>query len=154
MFKSVLIPLDGSEQAARAIVHGINIAEHDGASVLLLRVLPAESQAELGGNDATGLEPDAKGLRKRDYLALRAQAQGYLDSIKHSLRGRSVPVNTRVETGEPAVVITDVARSLEVPVVVITPHGKSAGINRPPKSTLGAVAGEVIRRCSSPVLVV
>jgi nucleotide-binding universal stress UspA family protein len=151
MYKYVLIALDGSAQAARAIPEGLEIARQLGAVVVLLRVLTPQGGLAGGKTAAVAASNGSSGLR--EYAAQRAQAQGYLDAMCRSLRTSGVRIQARLEDGDPATVIASVARSLEKPIVVITPNGKSASLSDNPEGVFGRVADEVLRLSPGPVLV-
>jgi len=155
MYKSVLIALDGSEQAAKAIPQGVDIAREFGARVVLLRALVPEQQYEEMGPEPNlqTAETSADVMGRRDYDSQRSQAEGYLDGLKRSLRGSEVAVETRLEDGDPAEVIMRVAKSLEQPVIVITPYGKSASLSPTETGVFGRVADQVLQRSTAPVLV-
>jgi nucleotide-binding universal stress UspA family protein len=155
MYKSVVIALDGSEQAAKAIPQGIAIARQFGATIVLLRAVAPEMEIEAQGSepDPQRAELSADVLARRDYDLKRSQAEGYLDGLKRSLRDGQLTIETRVEEGDPASVITRIARSLEQPVVVITPYGKSASLSPATHGVFGHVADEVLKQSSAPVLV-
>jgi nucleotide-binding universal stress UspA family protein len=105
-----------------------------------------------GNGDQPGAAASAVAQKRREYTACRAQAQGYLDSIRRSLRNSDVRIETRLEDGDAATVIADVARTLDDPVVVITPYGRSASLTSGHAGPLGRVAGEVLKRSKAPVL--
>ncbi|HLF77542.1 MAG TPA: universal stress protein [Dehalococcoidia bacterium] len=155
MYKSVLIALDGSEQAAKAIPQGVEIARQFGATVVLIRAVTPEIEIEAQGTvpDPQRAEFSADVLGRRDYDSRRSQAEGYLEGLKRSLRDSQLSVETRIEDGEPAAVITRVARSLEQPVIVITPYGKSASLTPSPSGVFGRVADKVLKESTAPVLV-
>jgi nucleotide-binding universal stress UspA family protein len=155
MYRSVVIALDGSPLAAKAVPQGADIARCFDAPLILLRVLPTEKEFEDSGPepDPQRAEFSADVLGRREYDSLRAQAEGYLESIKKSLRSSGVAVETRLEEGQPAGAILRVANSLDLPLVIITPYGTSASLTPSPDGVFGRVADEVLRQSTVPVLV-
>jgi nucleotide-binding universal stress UspA family protein len=137
MYSAVLVPLDGSSSAAAAIPTALELARAFLARLVLLRVLPSR-------------EGDAE-PHKRDDDAQRIQAEGYLESLKRSLRTRGVRIESVVSRGDPASVILGTATSLGPALLVITAHGMA-----PPQAEkeLGRVALEVLRRSEVPVVLV
>ena len=155
MYASVLVALDGSQLAAEAIPHGVAIARQFGARLILLRVVPPDDDL---GADESGVHPSeveasspVPGRRDRD--ALRSQAEGYLAGLKRLLVRQGINVEVVVREGKPAEVILDQARSIELPMVVITTYGKRFPLS-PPECALGSVTEEVLRSSTAPVLVV
>jgi nucleotide-binding universal stress UspA family protein len=137
MYSAVLVPLDGSSSAAAAIPTALELAKAFLTRLVLLRVLPSR-------------EGDAES-HKRDDDAQRIQAEGYLESMKRSLRTRGVRIESVVSRGDPASVILGTATSLGQALLVITAHGMT-----PPEieKELGRVALEVLRRSDVPVVLV
>jgi hypothetical protein len=99
------------------VPQGADIARRFDAPLILLRVLPSEKEFEDAGPepDPQRAEFSADVLGRREYDSLRAQAEGYLESIKKSLRSSGVAVETRLEEGKAAGAILRVANSLELP---------------------------------------
>jgi nucleotide-binding universal stress UspA family protein len=144
MYTSVLVALDGSESAAAAIPHGVELAVRLSVQLVFLRVVPgAAGETHEGANSAPA------GRRDRD--ARRSQAEGYLESLKRSLTPQGVKIEYLVREGDPAATILETARSLGQSPLVITPHG-----HRPPaqEGKFGAVAKEILRHAEGPVLLV
>jgi nucleotide-binding universal stress UspA family protein len=137
MYTAVLVALDGSQSAAAAIPPGLELAQAFVTRLVLLKVLPAVDVTDGSG--------------RRDYDALRFQAEGYLESLKRSLRTRGVRIECVVSGGDPASVILGTAESLGQALLVITAHGMAPP---DPDGELGRVAQEVLRRAEGPVVVV
>jgi nucleotide-binding universal stress UspA family protein len=74
----------------------------------------------------------------------------YLEVMAGRLRVKNVQVMTEVADGTPAHVILDVARRLDVSLIVMSTHGRS-GIGR---VVFGSVADAVVRNSHLPVLLV
>ena len=155
VFASVLVPLDGSNLAAKAIPPAAIIAQRFQARLILLRALsPRENPVD----DKCLPQPERAGgslsiLTQRDYDAVRSQAEGYLDGMKRSLSGNGIEVETRLEEGDASSVIVQVAQCLDRPLVVITSSGKTASRTEP-RSGVGEVARQVLQECKAPVLVI
>jgi nucleotide-binding universal stress UspA family protein len=149
MFSKILVPLDSSDLAEYALRPAIALAQKAEGSVLLLHVLtpktvvipelPEVMAQSMYSYDVSFSQEEAAG---RDYLGGIQQniAQGY-DSISWS---------ARVENGDPASMIVDVAQEEGVGLIVMSTHGYS-GVTR---WMLGSVTERVLRHASCPVLVV
>jgi nucleotide-binding universal stress UspA family protein len=137
MYTAVLIPLDGSQSAARAIPPALEFAKVFATRLVLLRVLPS-----IKGKDGQG---------RRENDALRYQAESYLESLKRSLRTRGVIIECLVRCGDPASIILEAAQSLGGALLVITPHGMAPAS---PEGGHGRVATEILQRADGPVVVI
>ena len=135
-YMTVLVPLDGSHVAAEALPQAVDTCRSNGATIVLLHVLPA-------------------GAVTREREAIRAQMQAYLDGLKRSLQRAGVKVAWLIEMGEPAEVIATVAQRLEKPIVVLTESGRSAsGSDGAAQEGRGSVAESFSRLWHGPVVVV
>lgn len=143
MLRSILVPVDGSSLAERALPAALDIARRAGGSVTLLRV-----HVPLAIVGAT-----AEGVFTQDMLAaddaLRERARTYTSDLAGRLGAEwGVRVEARVEDGSPAGLITEVAEQVNANLVIMTTHG--AGGFAP--GWLGSVADAVIRHSHRPVL--
>lgn len=78
-----------------------------------------------------------------------ARLHGTIEQVRAAIPG-AAPVESRIERGDPAVAIGDVASDLGATMIVIGTHGRS-GIAH---ALLGSVAERVLRRARQPVLCV
>ena len=139
----ILIPLDGSETAERAIPVARELGEPLGARVTLLRVT-SPLALQLSSDPADGYplgDPTSMGRRA---------AVHYLNGVAAPLRRAGLDVDVRVvEQLSPAPAIVDFAKTHAVDLVVLTTTG-GGSIRR---VLLGSVADHVIRKGETPVLV-
>ena len=135
MYRTILVPLDGSPLAERALPFARTIAEAAGARLLLLRVaIPRDV-------------PDSLTNPEIDESATDADA--YLASLTPGL-ATTVPVQTTVLTGKPADRIVEETQAHPVGLVVMSTHGRS-GLGA---WVYGSVASAVLRHVAVPVLVI
>jgi nucleotide-binding universal stress UspA family protein len=138
----VVVPLDGSEVAERALEHGAWVARAFGVHVVLLRVLPDEL-AE-GSALATGKSPAAGEERERE----RADARRYVERQVARLRRAGVHTYGMLLTEpRPTESITD---RIAGDVVVIATNGHG----RLDRKLFGSVTDKVVHAATFPVLVV
>lgn len=141
-YKHVMVPLDGSLVAERAIRDAFAVAESAGAELTLLYVVQPISEL---------LPTDGHPLYVDEQLEGRmAAAREYLDRTRHRIAGRDVKVHVAVENGPPADKILDFAHAASVDLIVMATHGRS-GVRR---WLLGSVANKVVHRAEVPVLLV
>ncbi len=143
MLRTILVPLDGSQLAERALPIALDIARRAGGKVHLLR-----THVPLAIVGAT-----AEGVFTQDMLeaddSLRGRAQRYLDEQAHNLsKDWGVEVSTTVVDGTPGACIVEAATEVNAGLIVMTTHG--AGGFAP--GWLGSVCDAVIRHSHRPVL--
>jgi nucleotide-binding universal stress UspA family protein len=148
MFRSILIPLDGSKLAecalscAEELAKGCNIEQ-----VVLVSVTeraegyrPVDDPSQPFGQR---LIPEAVGKKEK-------QAQRYLDRLAKALKAKGIKVQTEVLLGNPAEEITFFAKHRGVDLIVMSSHGRSG----PSRWAHGSVADKVFRASSVPILMV
>jgi nucleotide-binding universal stress UspA family protein len=143
MLRTILVPLDGSPLAERALPIALDLARRAGGKVQLLR-----THVPLAIVGAT-----AEGVFTQDMLeaddSLRGRAQRYLDEQAHNLaRDWGVEVGATVVDGTPGACIVEAADEINAGLIVMTTHG--AGGFAP--GWLGSVCDAVIRHSHRPVL--
>src|SRR6266704_4095152 len=142
MFKRIVVPLDGSTRAERAIPVAARIAHASGGTIILLWVVttPFEFGSRvipLSGFSATTLKADVDAATK------------YLVAVARSDDLDGVGIKMEVSAGIPTQAIMDVVRDEQADLVVMCSHGDT-GLKR---WLLGSVAQKVGRQCTVPVLV-
>ena len=141
MFSKILVPLDGSERAERALSVAGQLARASHGAVILLRVVNDVP-------DSSALLATAP-LTRTDYLDRdEREAREYLDDIVGAASLRGARVETRVEFGITAEVILDSAAAWNVDAIVLCSHGRT-GFTR---WALGSVAQQVVRRSTAPTV--
>jgi nucleotide-binding universal stress UspA family protein len=147
MFKSILVPLDGSTFGEHALPLALSIARRSGALIRLVRVLPDLADRYFWA-PAPG-SPIETTLRK-DY---RSAALAYLEKVYHRVRNTAgVPVEYDLVPEKISVaesIRADVAAK-NVDLVVLTSHGRGAVA----RFWLGSVADELVRSLNAPILLV
>ena len=144
MFNKILVPLDGSELAERALDPALTIARARDAELLLLSV---SSYHQVLPPAAAGY-----GLTATDQIFDRGRndASDYLDALRREARCGDCRIQTMAVEGDVAGCILDTAAADGVDLIVMTTHGYS-GITR---WMLGSITERVLRGASCPVLVV
>jgi nucleotide-binding universal stress UspA family protein len=143
MLKRILVPLDGSARAERAMNVAARLARGSGCSVLALRVvgLPLFRLARYG-------EPAQIALAVIDVA--REEADEYVRKLALRPEFEDFKIETRVVEGHVSEEILDIAHAEQCDMIVICTHGYS-GLNR---WRLGRVAAHVARHAPAPVLIV
>ncbi len=134
MFQRMLIPLDGSKRAERAIPIAARIARASGGSLIFLRVVG--TQIEFG----TYITEPSVLIQEALELDL-TRAIDYLARIKRSNDLAGIEATVEVRSGGAAQTILDVAQMRHVDLIVMCRHGET-GFKR---WVLGSVAQQVTR---------
>jgi nucleotide-binding universal stress UspA family protein len=137
MFEQVLFPTDGSEGAAFAFDHVLDLAATHDATVHVLSVADTTNG---------GLLP----IRGDDEEALRAPGDRLVREAAERARERGVETVTAVRQGAPYREIVDYAGTNGVDLVVMSTHGRR-GLER---FLLGSTSERVVRRADVPVLTI
>jgi len=114
VFRHVLVPLDGSEFAERAITHAGRIARAFDSRVTLLQVLN-------GAHSRAGT-----GSKSIDWRLSCTQAESYLKSLADDPRLVDTQVEIRLTEGRPSDQIADFIRKNSVNLVIMTAWGAGA----------------------------
>ena len=141
MFKSILVPLDGSRLSQAALRPVTFLARGLKSHVTLLYVL----EPAVEGADA---ETEAEAAKQRERA--RPVAEAYLEDLAASLRQQKVAVDTTVLAGKPHEAIVNYADERGFTLVAMATHGRS-GLAR---AVVGSVATRVLQACPCPLLLV
>jgi len=140
-----IVPLDFSELAESALPVAQELAEATHGRLLLVSDVPLPTTADLLAQQGMYVA-----YSDSDYAAFEDEARTYLSQQAEHLRRTTPNVDVQVRLGQPAVEITAAAGQAGAAAIVMATHGRT-GLTR---SVLGSVAGEVLRRSPTPVLLV
>jgi nucleotide-binding universal stress UspA family protein len=141
MYKRILVPLDGSARAERAIPVAARIARALGGSVILLRVATAPVD--------TGKYSSASGYVEETVDTDLTGATRYLENIAGSNELAGIKTEVKTFIGAVAPTILSAAQSFHANLIVMCSHGYT-GFKR---WALGSVADKVTRHSPIPVFV-
>ncbi|MGH2543023.1 MAG: universal stress protein [Ardenticatenaceae bacterium] len=154
MYSQILVPLDGSKLAEKAIPHAEGLAKTSKATVHLLRVMERHGEG-VNPTEDTGLAPLE--ISKRNLELARqleeaelAGAEEYLEHIGNRLKNEGIIVQTQLTEGHVDDRIVDYAKNHGIDLVVMCTHGRG-GLRR---LFVGSVTDRVVRAGEIPVLVV
>ncbi len=150
MYTRIVVPLDGSALAERALRHGERLLAEGGTLILATVVEPGLPTPYLDTGEIAGTR-DAAELARAVREAMerpREAAAAYLAGAVRKVSRGDVTVTTRVLEGDPVERIVEAAR--EGDLVVMSTHGRT-GVGR---FLIGSVAERVVRHAPVPVLVV
>lgn len=141
MFERILVPLDGSPGAERAIPAAARIARAFGGSVILLSVVaPPVTPGKFSVPEVFPKAPTEEEL---------AEATAYLRAIAQSDKLAGITTEVQTLAGAVAPTILSATQSLHADLIVLCTHGYT-GFKR---WRLGSVSEKVIRHAPIPVFV-
>jgi nucleotide-binding universal stress UspA family protein len=134
MFRTILVPLDGSALAEQALAMAAMVAARAGGATAVVELVLVDTNAMRSS------APDAHGdTIERIYI------NGIAEEASRLL---GVPVAGIVVPGDPATAIVSRANEISADLIVMTTHGRT-GLRR---ALLGSVADAVIRDAGRPIL--
>jgi nucleotide-binding universal stress UspA family protein len=156
-YQRIVVPLDGSELAARALIHAETLATLANARLVLIQVVPSSAMLV----SETTMSSTGLGLPTVDPFFSAAQydsiedtlndeAQAILNEAAAPLRARNLQVDTVILMGAPADAILTYATQEKADMIVMSTHGRS-GLSR---LVYGSVAEAILRRAPCPILLI
>ena len=142
MYKTILVPLDGSKRAENILKHVEQLAFCYGAKVVFLQVLKPPTRA-----DYAIPHPELYERQLDDQIR---EAEIYLDSHKGQFREKNIESKSQVVFGSVVKEILRVAEGEKVDLIAICSHGRG-GLSR---LFYGSVASGVLNRADRPLLVI
>jgi nucleotide-binding universal stress UspA family protein len=144
MFRSILVPLDGSKFAEAALPIAESIARRAGASLEIVRSHEPFEPEHPADCWMPRYDPD-------EEAAHEAQEQAYLDATVNTLQEKSsISVKSALVSGAVVSGVLKRARACAADLIVMATHGRGP-VGR---FMLGSVADKLLRHASIPVLFV
>jgi len=141
MYRSLLVPLDGSSFAEQAVPLALEICVRSGAALHLVLVHDSLAAVPHYGEPAL-LDPSMDS-------AARRQEEEYLEAVARPLAGRGVVVMTKVIDGMVAHSLAEYARTARIELVIFTTHGRGVFS----RFWIGSVADRLVRQLDVPMLI-
>jgi nucleotide-binding universal stress UspA family protein len=139
--KEILVPVDGSNNALRAVDYALELAGATGAKLRLFYVFPVSSVEIIG---MAGMS--------RDDIEHAAQdaAQRVFDKLHDEIGETDVSIEDETSIGDPA---EEIIRCTEDDHELLVILGRR-GLSRIQSLLLGSVSEKVVRHAHSPVMVI
>lgn len=140
--KKILIPLDGSELAEKALPPALRLAQRSGAQLLLSSIVSDLPPVPLAAGDGE--------LVSGWFDEEEERARAYLEKVKGRIAEShpGVTVELHVQLGPVGRTLLAQAGAAGADLITLTTHGRGAW----QRAWLGSVADEVIRKAERPVL--
>jgi nucleotide-binding universal stress UspA family protein len=150
-FKNILIPLDGSALAEKALQYVATIADA-GATLHLLSIVTEDKSLltaiAMSGTYGGGLVTDDLPINPNDPRLIH-ERQDYLDKVAEPLRQQGYVVTVDARPGNVVQSIIELARDRYDAIVMVN-HGRT-GLS---KALLGSVAQSVVVKSPCPVVLI
>lgn len=140
----ILVPLDGSPLAEKALPEAISLAQSNKSEVWLLQSVEFP---EYWGEEYAGMHSWPAMISTEEQ---EAAAREYLLQMAAGLTDLNIPTQIVVTTGHAASAISDVVSDNDIDLIVMSTHGRS-GLSR---WVFGSVAEKVVRLAECPVLLI
>lgn len=145
MIHQVLVPLDGSQLAEKALPIARQVVRSGGEITLLTVVNSPSPRINIDPDEPIHVGDDP------EYVQARVEnAREYLEHTAKNLQLNGYEVNIEIAGGDPAEAIIKAAEDLHVGLIVMSTHGRS-GLSR---VLFGSITLKVLEAASIPVLVV
>jgi nucleotide-binding universal stress UspA family protein len=144
-YERIVVPLDGSALAERALPHARTLARAIRAPIHLLRIVDITPLTELSVV-GPGPEPTAVFAELDIVQTEEEAATDYLEKIRQQLNEQGLDATVEVRTGLVKAELVDAVQPRDL--VVMTTHGRT-GLER---LFFGSVAEEMIKHSVAPVL--
>lgn len=141
MFTRILVPLDGSKRAERALAAASRVARASRAHVYLVRAVAIPP--------TFGLMYEGQTVQWNLIRDETKIARAYLDALESSRQLEGLSVESITPVGDAATVILDAVAKHGCDLVVMASHGRTG----PSRWVLGSVAEHIVRHSLAPVLV-
>lgn len=139
MFNKILVPLDGSELAARILPQVENLAKTHQSEVILITVGHLATAPEVGE-----ASPD---IIMKAAVHEKVDSENYLKRTATSLKEKGLTVDWIYREGVPAHSIVAYAGDQEIDLIAMATHGRGEIA-----WVLGSVAEKVVSHATVPVL--
>jgi nucleotide-binding universal stress UspA family protein len=143
MYKTILVPLDGSKRAEAILPHVENLALSLNAKVILFKVAEPSLMLEYDEviDRSTYLERSDK--QKKD-------AESYLTSLQEKFREKGIEAQNLIGHGPVVKAIIDAAEQQNAKLVAMASHGHGGLL----RTFYGSVAAGVLQRIDRPLLLI
>jgi len=144
LISKILVPLDGSEYADKALDYAIDLAKKFSSEIILVHVVPTTA-AVITGPEVLGpsLLLD---LRKR----LEESGHNILASGEAKTKEAGVKVTTKLDYGSPADKIINMVKEGDISLIIMADRGLGAVA----RFFLGSVTDKVSHHATCPVLII
>ena len=143
MYKTILVPLDGSRRAEKILPYVEDIAKTHESTILVMQVV--EPGVSLSGPYDTSLYYDKEAADR----AIE-EARQYVESVVEQLHGKGIAAREVIEFGPVTHAILEVAAREDADLIGMASHGRT-GLAR---AFYGSVASGILHQADRPILLI
>jgi nucleotide-binding universal stress UspA family protein len=143
MYRTILVPVDGSKRAEAILNHAESTAKSNNAKVVFLKV--DEEPIMLDRDEVIDIAKYHEEFETRNRLS-----QAYLDDLQTRFREKDINAVTRLAYGSVVKAILNAAAETGADLIAMVTHGLS-GLAR---VSYGSVAAGVLQAADIPILLV
>ena len=147
MYKTILVPLDGSELAETILPHVEELARLFSSTIVLLSVLELPHMVGLPKGDIYDALPQMTPTEVNQHLT---EVRRYLDEKIDHLNQKGIKAHALVEYGPVVVTIMRAARQEDAQLIAMVSHGRGGMAD----VYYGSVAAGVLQRIDRPLLII
>lgn len=138
-YSSILVAVDGSSEAKKALLKAIDLAKKDNAKIIITHVVDTRTFATVEQYDRAIV------TRAEEY------AKGMLSDYKAEVEKAGVKATTALDFGSPKVKVSkDIAKKYEVDLIITG----ATGLNAVERFLIGSVSEYIARSAKCDVLIV
>ena len=142
MYKTILVPLDGSRRAESILDHVEGLARYSRAKIILLTALEHKIRA---GGEGVQSHLDEGELEQRMF-----KAKSYLADLSEQFKQKDIQAISHVIYGSAIEVITKVAEEEKADLIAIASHGRT-GLER---AFYGSISAGLLQIVDRPLLLI
>jgi nucleotide-binding universal stress UspA family protein len=143
MYKTILVPLDGSKRAEAILAHVRSLAERYGSKIVLLHI--QEPGLFLGRDEVVDFT-----MQHTEFEQRKREGEKYLEEKMQDFMKRGFETEAHLLFGPIVKTIIDVAETSKADLIAMCSHGLG-GISR---MFYGSVAAGVLQRIDRPLLMI
>ena len=140
MYSNILVGVDGSENAYRALDSAIRLAEKLSSKLTLLYVVHAPVSLTIDGSFTAS----------EVFSALGKEGEKVLEDCESKAEQHNIPVKAILASGDPAQQIIDTAKAEGADLIVLG----SRGLGKVKSLLLGSVSSKIVHYAKEPVLII
>ena len=144
----LVVPLDGSEIAERALPVAVDLARRLGSSILVVRAIDPVTTVPVARGVFVAAPTVSAEITDRIWQEAESEAQATVANALSRLQDAGIDAPGAVLTGSPFFAITEIVEPGDL--IVLTSHGRG-GVRR---WLLGSVVEKLVREAPVPVLLV
>jgi nucleotide-binding universal stress UspA family protein len=147
MFKTILVPVDGSRHGDHAVDVAVDLAKHHGSNLLLVHVIRPWSLPK----EIIDMIKAGEVNQSRQEI-MQQSAEIILESTQRRCQEAGLPATSaETVTGDPATLIEEYAQAKNVDLIIMGHSGLEAGAH---PNLLGGVARKLVNISSKSCLIV